>query len=187
MAVSFVLPVFDLRTCSLQSVSLSSAYSCRNNLWRPSLNAFFTLSLFRATNHQGHIVNKPLLSPAVDPRLRKYTRDANIDSGETLHSSRPGCALTLAFSGSPLADVMSHVGWSSSKTAFNYLKLADVFRAGAPADLLASAPSQSQEASRIYDDYNSLKECCPCFPCVQLVFIQACSSTFIFLLSHGFL
>ena len=122
------------------------------------MSAFFTLSLFRATNHQGHIVDKPLLSPAVDPRLRKYTRDANIDSGETLHSSRPGCALTLAFSGSPLADVMSHVGWSSSKTAFNYLKLADVFRAGAPADLLASAPSQSQEASRIYDDYNSLKD-----------------------------
>ena len=164
MAVSFVLPVFDLRTCSLQSVSLSSAYSCRNNLWRPSLNAFFTLSLFRATNHQGHIVNKPLLSPAVDPRLRKYTRDANIDSGETLHSSRSGCALTLAFSGSPLADVMSHVGWSSSKTAFNYLKLADVFRAGAPADLLASAPSQSQEASRIYDDYNSLKDFVSAFP-----------------------
>ena len=124
MEVSFVLPVFDLRTCSLQSVSLSSAYSCRNNLWRPSLSAFFTLSLFRATNHQGHIVDKPLLSPAVDPRLRKYTRDANIDSGETLHSFRSGCTLTLAFSGSPLADIVSHVGWSSSKTAFNYLNLA---------------------------------------------------------------
>ena len=114
--------------------------------------------LFRATNHQGHIVDKSLLSPAVDSRLRKYTSDANIDGGETLHSFRSGCNLTLAFSGSPLADVMSHVGWSSSKTAFNYLKLADVFRAGAPADLLASAPSQSQEASRIYDDYNSLKD-----------------------------
>ena len=97
--------------------------------------------MFRATNHQGHIVDKPLLSSEVDSCLRKYTRDANIDSGETLHSSRPGCALTLAFSVSPLADVMSHVGWSSSKTAFHYLKLADVFRAGAPADLLASAPS----------------------------------------------
>ena len=114
--------------------------------------------LFRATNHQGHIFDKPLLSSEVDSRLRKYTRDANIDSGETLHSSRSSCALTLAFSGSPLADVMSHVGWSSSKTAFNYLKLADVFRAGAPAYPLASAPSQSQEASRIYDDYNSLKD-----------------------------
>ena len=79
-------------------------------------------------------------------------------------SSRSGCALTLAFSGSPLADVMSHVGWSSSKTVFHYLKLADVFRAGAPADLLASAPSQSQEASRIYDDCNSLKDFVSAFP-----------------------
>ena len=67
--------------------------------------------LFRATNHQGHIVDKPLLSSEVDSRLRKYTRDANIDIGETLHSCRPGCALTLTFSGSPLANVMSHVGW----------------------------------------------------------------------------
>ena len=65
---------------------------------------------------------------------------------------------------SPLADVMSHVGWSSSKTAFNYLKLADVFRAGAPAYLLASAPSQSQEASRLYDDYSSLKNFVSAFP-----------------------
>ena len=119
---------------------------------------------FRATNPQGHIVHKPLLSSATDSRLREYLRDANNDCGETVYSFRSGCALILAFSGSPLADVMSHVGWSSSKTAFNYLKLADVFRAGAPADLLASAPSQSQEASRIYDDYNSLKDFVSAFP-----------------------
>ena len=119
---------------------------------------------FRATNPQGHIVDKPLLSSAADSRLRKYLRDANIYGGETLHSFRSGCALTLAFSGSPLADVMSHVGWSNSKTALYYLKLADVIRAGAPADLLASAPSQSQEASRIYEDYNALKDFVSAFP-----------------------
>ena len=66
---------------------------------------------FRATNHQGHIVDKPLLSSTADSCLRKYLCDANIDGGETLHSFRSGCALTLAFSGSPLADIMSHVGW----------------------------------------------------------------------------
>ena len=66
--------------------------------------------LFRATNHQGHIVDKHLLSSAADFRLRKYTRDVNIDCRETLHSFCSGCVLTLAFSGSPLADVMSHVG-----------------------------------------------------------------------------
>ena len=113
---------------------------------------------------RGILLINPLLSSEVDSRVRKYTRDANIDSGETLHSSRSGCALTLAFSDSPLADVMSHVGWSSSKTAFNYLRLADVFRAGAPAYLLASAPSQSLEASRLYDDYSSLKNFVSAFP-----------------------
>ena len=120
--------------------------------------------LFRATNHQGHIVDKPLLSSAADSCLRKYLRDANIDGGETLYSFRSGCALTLAFSGSSLADVMSYVGWSNSKTALYYLKLADVIWAGAPADLLTSAPSQSQEASRIYEDYNALKDFVSAFP-----------------------
>ena len=120
--------------------------------------------LFRATNHQGHIVDKPLLSSAADSCLRKYLRDANIDGGETLHSFRSGCALTLVFSGSPLTDVMSHVGWSNSKTPLYYLKLADVIRAGAPADLLTSAPLQSQEAFRIYEDHNGLKDFVSAFP-----------------------
>ena len=41
------------------------------------------------------------------------------------------------FSGSNLADVMSHVGWSSPSTVQYYLKLSSVLRAGAPADLLS--------------------------------------------------
>ena len=113
---------------------------------------------------RGILLINPLLSSAADSHLRKYTRDANIDSRETPHIFGSGCALTLAFFGSPLADIMSHVGWSDSKTALYYLRLADVFRAGAQADLLASAPSQSQEASRIYEDYNSLKDFVSAFP-----------------------
>ena len=106
----------------------------------------------------------PLLSSTAESRFTKYLRDAHIDSGESLHSFRSGCALTLAFSGSPLADVMSHVGWSTSRTALCYLKLADVARVGAPADLLASALSQCQEALRVYEDYNALKDFLSAFP-----------------------
>ena len=115
--------------------------------------------LFRATNQQGHIVDKPLLSSTAESRLKKYLRDAHIDNGETLHSFRSGCAVTLALSGSPLADVMSHVGWMNSKTALYYLKLADVLRAGVPCDLLASDSylPQSREASRVYLDFNDLR------------------------------
>ena len=122
----------------------------------------FTLSdgyLFRATNQQGHVVNKLLLSSTAESRFKKYIRDARTDSGESLHSFRSGCAITLALSGSPLADVMSHVGWTNPKTALYYIKLADVIRAGSPSDLLASNASshQSQEASRPYAEFNMLK------------------------------
>ena len=88
--------------------------------------------LFRATNQQGHIVDKPLLSTTAESRLKKYLRDAQIDNGETLHSFCSGCSIALALSGSPLADVMSHVGWANSKAALYYLKLAVVLLAEGP-------------------------------------------------------
>ena len=122
--------------------------------------------LFRATNQQGHVVDKPLLSSTAESRFKKYIRDARIDGGESLHSFRSGCAITLALSGSPLADVMSHVGWTNPKTALYYIKLADVIRAGAPSDLLASNAfsHQSQEASRLYAEFNILKDFITAFP-----------------------
>ena len=55
--------------------------------------------------------------------------------------------------------------------ALYYLKLTEVIRAGAPADLLTSVPSQSQEASGIYEDYNALKN-------FVSAFIQASRSSF---------
>ena len=75
--------------------------------------------LFRPTNHQGHILNKPLTSSTAEARLKYYLKDAKVDEGETLHSFRSGSAITLALSGSQLADVMSHVGWSNKGTAFD--------------------------------------------------------------------
>ena len=114
--------------------------------------------LFRATNPQGHVLDKPFLSTTAESRLKKYLQDANIHNGETLHSFRSGCALTLTFAGSPLADVMSHIGWTNPKTAAYYLKLADVIRAGAPAERLSSSLSSHLEASRVYSQYNTLQD-----------------------------
>lgn len=122
--------------------------------------------LFRATNHLGHAVDKPLLSSTAESRFKWYIRDAQIDGGESLHSFRSGCAITLALWGSPLADVMSHVGWTNPKMALYYIKLADVIRAGAPSVLLASNAfsHQSQEASRLYAEFNILKDFITAFP-----------------------
>ena len=79
-----------------------------------------------------------LLTPSAEARLKYYLKDAKIDEGETLHGFRSGSAITLALSGSQLADVMSHVGWSNKGTALYYMKLAEVLREGSPSDLLSS-------------------------------------------------
>ena len=50
---------------------------------------------------------------------------------------------------------MTRVGWSNSSTADCYLKLTTVLHAGAPADLLASRPTE--EAAQIFTDYYQLK------------------------------
>lgn len=120
--------------------------------------------LFRPTDQKGSIVDKPFEYSAAEARLKFYLGLARADEGETLHSFRSGCALTLAFSGAHLADVMSHVGWKSSTTAAYYMKLADVLRAGAPADLLASDPINTKEAAQVYKDYNHLKDFVLAFP-----------------------
>ena len=120
--------------------------------------------LFRPTSPQGNILDKPLSSSTAESRLKFYLGQAKIDEGETLHSFRSGCALTLAFTGSPLADIMCHVGWKSSATASYYMKLADVLRAGAPADTLSSVSLPGVESSKIYKDYNHLKNFVLAFP-----------------------
>ena len=120
--------------------------------------------LFRPTDHQGFVVDQPLTSSTSESRLKLYLKQANLDAGETLHSFRCGCALTLTFSGSQVADVMSHVGWSSSSTAQYYLKLANVIRAGAPAELLCKESSCSAQASTLYMEFNHLKDFISAFP-----------------------
>ena len=62
-------------------------------------------------------MNKPFTSSSAEASLKLYLKEAQIDEGETLHSFRSGSAITLALSGSQLADIMSHVGWSKKETA----------------------------------------------------------------------
>lgn len=52
-------------------------------------------------------------------RLKFYLKILGIDEGETPHSLRAGCAITLAIGGGKVqADgIMSHIGWSGTKMA----------------------------------------------------------------------
>ena len=120
--------------------------------------------LFRPTNSQGHVVNKPFTSSAADARLKLYLKQTHINEGETLHSFRCGSAITLALSGSQLADIMSHVGWTNKGTALYYMRLAEVLRQGSPSDLLSSETCATSAATELYSDLNCLKHFLSAFP-----------------------
>ena len=77
--------------------------------------------LFRPASPQGHIVNKPFTSSSAEARSKLDLKEAQIDEGEALHSFRSGSAITLALSGSQLADIMSYVGWNNQETALYYI------------------------------------------------------------------
>ena len=52
--------------------------------------------LFRPTTAQGAISSLSISSEAMNSRLKTYLKEAGIDEGETAHSFRSGCAITLA-------------------------------------------------------------------------------------------
>jgi hypothetical protein len=77
---------------------------------------------------------------------------------------KSGSAITLALSGSQLADIMSHMGWNNKGTALYYLRLAEVLRAGSPSDLLSSEACATSAATELYTDLNCLKNFISAFP-----------------------
>lgn len=113
--------------------------------------------LFHPTNHQGHIVNKPFTSSSVEARLKLYLKEVQINKGEMLHSFRSGSAITLALSGSQLADIMSHVGLNNKGTALYYMKLVEVLHRDSPSHLLSADCSPTLALTENYMDINHLK------------------------------
>ena len=52
--------------------------------------------LSRATDPKGRVSPKPFVGSTVANRLRLYLTALNIDEGETMHSFRSGCSITLS-------------------------------------------------------------------------------------------
>ena len=51
--------------------------------------------LFRVTDRRGHVLDKAFLGSAVANRLKKHLKDLQLCDGETMHSFRSGCSITL--------------------------------------------------------------------------------------------
>lgn len=123
--------------------------------------------LFRPTTAQGAIADSSVSSEAMNARLKTYLREAGLDDGETAHSFRSGCVVTLALSGSALADVMGHVGWERAHTARYYMQLEKVLRHDSTCALMAEAVDSHHPTAaltQLYRDLNAVKNFVLAFP-----------------------
>ena len=94
-----------------------------------------------------------------------------MDDGETAHSFRSGCAVTLALSGSDLAEVMGHVGWERAHTARYYMQLEKVLRHDSTCALMAAAVDDDHataDLTQLYQDLNSVRDFVLAFPPLTL-------------------
>ena len=107
--------------------------------------------MFRPATPFGEVEGGPLGSSAAQSRLSTYVQELPMVFGNrrfTLHGLRSGCAISLAMSGVDLRTVMDHVGWKTSNTARQYLRVEQVLKSGGAGDSLAELPLDLVELYR---------------------------------------
>ena len=106
------------------------------------------------------VLNESISYSAIYERLKTYLSVLGIDSGETPHSMRAGCAVTLAMSGKvKTREMMDHIGWSSGKSAEYYSRSAKFFDSGIVAQELTSA-QQVETEYQVNADFTNLQRLC---------------------------
>ena len=96
--------------------------------------------LFRVTKGN-NVTREPFIGSAVHGRLKFYLDQIQANDGETPHSSRSGCSITLSLLGASKEAVANHVGWASTKMVDHYNDLRNILRPNAPAALLSAEAS----------------------------------------------
>ena len=117
--------------------------------------------LFRTTNRQGNISDSPFIGSAAANRLQKYLKELNIAEGETMHSFRRGCSITLAALGISYEDIARHVGWRSVETAAYYCQCNSIVGTDSTSDILANRMAKMANTTENHE--RSGKELTPLF------------------------
>ena len=95
--------------------------------------------LFRATDQHGCISASPFIGSAIANRLKKHLKALSIHEGETVHSFRSGCSITLASLGVSYTEIANHVGWKSTDMAEYYSQYEKVSRCSDPSTVFSAA------------------------------------------------
>lgn len=138
----FICPVTNferyLSICQLLQINLRPGY------------------LFRSTKGN-RVCEAPFASSAARNRLRGYLEAAGLYDGETPHSLRSGCAITLSLLGVSQKSIAQHIGWSSTTMLDHYADLREALRPDAPAAALAMSTT-SISMSEVVSAYKALDD-----------------------------
>ena len=112
--------------------------------------------LFRPVNNLSVVLTEPLPYSTVYMRLKSYLRVLGLDDGETPHSLRSGCAITMVLSGAAESqeEVLGHVGWLRKETMDHYVRYYRLRDSQTLASRFAEVAGQSSfDAQNIYNQH----------------------------------
>ena len=84
----------------------------------------------------------PVSSNAMNERLKEHLRAMGLWDGETSHSARVGCSVSLVLLGVDRADLKAHLGWKTDSTVDRYVGLASAYKQDRAANALTQACSE---------------------------------------------
>ena len=144
-----------LRGSSTHSFSVRS--SSNSDIF-PVRNFMLCLNICRlisVTSKAGHISDKPFIGSSVYNRFKQYLKDAGLEGGETPHSLRAGCSITLELLGVSKSDIAKHIGWRSTSMVDHYNDLEQIVKPGHTAEVLSSTASSQASSSATQDAISS--------------------------------
>lgn len=97
------------------------------------------------------IVNEPVTSSCMTERLKLHLNVLKLYEGETSHSSRRGCAITLRMLGVNDEGINQHVGWGTKNMVDHYANVGKLISPKGPASILSQAAENLGKGSSSFD------------------------------------
>ena len=120
--------------------------------------------LFRPVMGSMKVLDDCMSYSAIYERLKTYLSILGIDDGETPHSMRAGCAVTLALTGSvDTKGMMDHIGWLSKRSTDYYSRSSKLIDSGNVANALAKSVNNANAVEmnfKLNADFNNLNRLC---------------------------
>jgi hypothetical protein len=155
-----IIPSKDNEICPVKNFRKYIKVAMESNI---NLNEGY---VFRIKDRESRtIVNEPVSSSGMTERLKLHLNTLNLYEGETSHSSRRGCAITLRMLGVDDQEINKHVGWESKRMVDHYASIGKLVSPVGPASILSKAAenlgrgtSSLDKVSNCYTTLNNLKK-----------------------------